>query len=256
MNIVVMGGKGLVGRNIVERLQSQGHRVTAASRRTGVDLMTGVGLDECLAGAEVVVDVSNSPTYDDVAAFEFFETAIVKLMEAEVRAGVKHHIALSVVGTERLGDSPSHYFRGKSFQDTFIRESGIPFTIVHATQFYEFLVAIINSAVRDQEVHLSPAYIQPVASDDVAAAIARIAVGPPLNDTVEVAGPDRESMSQLIQRFVIDMEAPCEVFTDRRAPYFGATIDEFTLLPHDNCECGRVGFQAWLEQSEFARVNW
>lgn len=256
MNIVVIGGRGLVGRNIVERLRSQGHEVTSASRATGVDLMTGRGLAKCLAGAEVVVDVTNSPTYDDVTAFEFFETAIVNLLEAEVRAGVKHHVALSVVGTERLGSSASHYFRGKALQDRFIRESGIPFTIVHATQFYEFLVAIIDSAVRDQIVHLSPAYIQPVASDDVAAAIARIAVGPPLNASVEVAGPERERMSELIQRFVIDMEAPCEVRSDARAPYFGATLDEFTLCPRESAECGKLGFQAWLEQSEFARVNW
>lgn len=256
MNIVVVGGKGLVGRNVVERMRAQGHNVWSASRSTGVDLMTGIGLEESLAGAEVVVDVSNSPTYDDIAAFEFFETAIVNLLEAEVRAGVKHHIALSVVGTERLGSSASHYFRGKALQDNFIRTSAIPFTIVHATQFYEFLVAIINSAVRDQVIHLSPAFIQPVASDDVAAVIAKVATGAPLNGSIEVAGPERERMSELIQRFVLDMEAPCEVYTDVRAPYFGATLDEFTLVPEDGCERGTLGFQAWLEQSEFSRVSW
>ncbi|HXP00383.1 MAG TPA: SDR family oxidoreductase [Luteibacter sp.] len=256
MKIVVVGGRGLVGRNIVARLQAHGHDVSSASRATGVDLLTGRGLAEALVGAEVVVDVSNSPTFDDVAAFEFFETAIINLLEAERVAGVKHHVALSVVGTERLGDSASHYFRGKALQDRMIRESGIPFTIVHATQFYEFLVAIIESAVRDQVVRLSPAYIQPVASDDVASTIARVAVSPPVNDSVEVAGPERERMSELIQRFVIDMEAPCEIHTDAHAPYFGATLEEFTLLPRDGCECARIGFQPWLEQSELARANW
>lgn len=257
MNIVVIGGRGLVGRNIVERLRAQGqHNVTSASRATGVDLTTGQALAECLVGADVVVDVTNSETYDDVAAYEFFQSAIANLLPAEAEAGVKHHIALSVVGTERLACSNSHYFRGKALQDRLIRESGIPFTIVHATQFYEFLVAIIDSAVRDQIVHLSPAYIQPVASDDVAAAMARIAAGPPLNRSVEVAGPEREPMAELIQRFVINLEAPCDVVRDPRAPYFGATLDEYTLIPQEGCHRGSRGFQAWLEQSEFARVNW
>jgi uncharacterized protein YbjT (DUF2867 family) len=254
MNIVVIGGRGLVGRNIVERLRAQGHRVTAASRATGVDVITGQGLAACLAGAEVVVDVTNAPTYDDEAAFDFFRTAIANLLEAELAAGVKHHVTLSIVGTERLEDS--HYLRGKALQDRLIRASGIPFTIVHATQFYEFLVAIIIDAVRDQVVRLSPAYIQPVASDDVAALMAGLAVGEPLNGAIEIAGPERERMSELIQRFVIDMEAPCDVRADASAPYFGATLDEYSLVPREGALRGGTGFQAWLERSEFARVGW
>ncbi|WP_413624946.1 SDR family oxidoreductase [Luteibacter sp. Lutesp34] len=254
MNIVVVGGRGLVGRNIVERLRNEGHHVSAVSRATGVDVITGQGLAECMAGAEVVIDVTNSPTFDDEAAFHFFRTAIGNLLEAELAAGVRHHTTLSIVGTQRLEDS--HYLRGKALQDRLIRASGIPFTIVHATQFYEFLVAIIESAVRDQVVRLSPAYIQPVASDDVAALMAALAVGQPLNGSIEIAGPERERMSELIQRFVVDLEAPCDVQADRRAPYFGAMLDEDSLVPGDGSLQGSVGFQRWLERSEFSRVGW
>ncbi|MDQ0009407.1 uncharacterized protein YbjT (DUF2867 family) [Luteibacter jiangsuensis] len=256
MNIVVIGGRGLVGRNIVDRLRGQGHDVTAASRATGVDVITGVGLDRCLVGAEVVIDVSNSPTFDDLAAFEFFKAAAVNLLEAEARAGVKHHLSLSIVGTHRLAALGSDYLRGKALQDRLIRESGIPFTIVHATQFYEFLVAIVTSAMHDQTVYLPPAYIQPVASDEVAALMARLAVDPPLNGSIEIAGPERERMSQLIQRFVVDIEAPCDVVANVQAPYFGATLDELTLVPQGDAHVGGVGFQAWWQQSEFARVSW
>lgn len=254
MNIVVIGGRGLVGRNIVERLRAEGHQVSAVSRATGVDVITGHGLAECMVGAEVVVDVTNSPTFDDEAAFDFFRTAIVNLLEAELAAGVKHHVTLSIVGTERLEES--HYLRGKALQDRLIRASGIPFTIVHATQFYEFLVAIIANAVRDQTVRLAPAYIQPVASDDVAALMAALAVGEPLNGSIEIAGPERERMSELIQRFVIDMEAPCDVQADAGAPYFGALLHEYSLVPGESAVQGEVGFQKWLERSEFARVGW
>jgi uncharacterized protein YbjT (DUF2867 family) len=254
MNIIVMGGRGLVGRNIIERLRSQGHRVSAASRSSGVDLVTGQGLLENLVGADVVVDVSNSPTFDDMAAFEFFRAAIFNLLYAEKRAGVKHHVSLSVVGTGRLEASP--YLRGKALQQRVIQSSGIPFTIVQATQFFEFLLDIITYATGDQTIHLSPAYIEPVASDDVAATIARVAVGPPRNGSIEIAGPERARMSQLIQRFVLDMEAPYDVRTDVHAPYFGATLDEFVLLPREDAERGKLGFQAWFKQSEYARADW
>ena len=254
MNIVVIGGRGLVGRNVVERLRSQDHRVSAASRSTGVDLISGRGLAESLVGADVVVDVSNSPTFDDMAAFEFFKTAIFNLLDAEKHAGVKHHVSLSVVGTGRLEASP--YLRGKALQERLIASSGIPFTIVHATQFYEFLLDIITYAIGGQTIHLSPAYIEPVASDDVAATIARVAAEAPLNGSIEIAGPERGRMSELIQRFVRDMEAPYDVRTDVRAPYFGATLDEFALLPREDAERGELGFQAWFEQSEYARADW
>ena len=254
MNIIVIGGRGLVGRNIVERLRSQGHRVSAASRSTGVDLITGSGLAESLVGADVVVDVSNSPTFDGMAAFEFFKTAIFNLIDAEKRAGVKHHVSLSVVGTGRLEASP--YLRGKALQERVIESSGIPFTIVHATQFFEFLLDIITYAVGGQTIHLSPAYIEPVASDDVAATIARVAVEAPVNGSIEIAGPERVRMSELIRRFVTDMEAPYEVCTDPGAAYFGAMLDEFVLLPRGDAERGELGFQAWFEQSEYARADW
>jgi uncharacterized protein YbjT (DUF2867 family) len=254
MKIVVVGGRGLVGRNIVERLRAAGHDVSAVSRATGDDVNTGEGLAECMVGAEVVVDVTNSPTFDDEAAFHFFRTAIVNLLEAELMAGVRHHVTLSIVGTERLEDS--HYLRGKALQDRLIRASGIPFTIVHATQFYEFLVAIITNAMREQTIRLSPAFIQPVASDDVAALMAALAVGEPLNGSIEIAGPERERMSELIQRFVLDLESPCDVQSDIRAPYFGAVLDEHSLVPGDGSLQGDIGFQQWLERSEFSRVGW
>src|SRR5690606_4306709 len=224
MKIVVLGGKGLVGRNIVERLQAQGHRVSAASRSTGVDLLTGRGLSQCLAGAGGVVDVSNSPVFEGMEAFRFFKTAIFHRLDAEQRAGVGHHVSLSVVGTGRLDASP--YLRGKALQERVIASSGIPFTIVHATQFFEFLLDIINYAIDGQAIRLSPAYIEPVASDDVASTIARAATEVPVNGSIEIAGPERARMSELIRQFVIDMEAPYEVCTDPEAPYFGATLDE------------------------------
>jgi uncharacterized protein YbjT (DUF2867 family) len=254
MNIIVIGGRGLVGRNIVERLRTQGHRVSAASRSTGVDLVTGKGLADSLVGADVVVDVSNSPTFDDMAAFEFFKTAISNLIDTEKRAGVKHHVSLSVVGTGRLDASP--YLRGKALQERVIASSGIPFTIVHATQFFEFLLDIINYAIDGQAIHLSPAYIEPVASDDVASTIARAATEVPVNGSIEIAGPERARMSELIRQFVIDMEAPYEVCTDPEAPYFGATLDECVLLPREDAERGELGFQAWFERSEYARASW
>lgn len=254
MNIVVMGGRGLVGRNIVERLRRRGHAVSAASRASGVDVITGRGLAQSLVGADVVVDVTNSPTFDDLASFEFFRTAIVNLLAAEKQAGVGLHVSLSVVGTGRLDASP--YLRGKSLQEQLIAASGIPFTIVHATQFFEFLLDIVNYAVRGQTIHLSPAFIEPVASDDVAATIARLAVEAPVNGSVEIAGPERARMSELIQRFVRDIEAPYEVQANTAATYFGATLDEFVLLPRHDAERGTLGFEAWRERSEYALADW
>jgi uncharacterized protein YbjT (DUF2867 family) len=254
MNIVVMGGRGLVGRNIVERLRRQGHAVSSASRASGVDVITGRGLAESLAGADVVVDVTNSPTFDDLASFEFFRTAIANLLAAEKRAGVGLHVSLSVVGTGCLDASP--YLRGKALQERRIAASGIPVTIVHATQFFEFLLDIVNYAVRGQTIDLSPAFIEPVASDDVAATIARVAVQAPLNGSIEIAGPERARMSELIQRFVRDIEAPYEVKTKADATYFGAVLDESVLLPGADAERGTLGFEAWRGRSEYARADW
>jgi len=254
MNIIVLGGRGLVGRNVVERLRSCGHQAIAASRATGVDVVTGQGLMECLTGADVVVDVTNSPDFESIAAFNFFKEAILNILRAEKYTEVEHHVSLSVVGTGRMDDSP--YLRGKALQERLIEASGIPFTIVHATQFFEFLRDIIASAVVGQSIRLSPAYIEPVASDDVAATIARVAVSTPVNGSIEIAGPERARMSELIQRNVTDMEAPYDVRTDPGAPYFGAIVSESVLLPGATAERGKRGYLEWLAQSEYARADW
>lgn len=254
MNILVIGGYGLIGRNVVARLRAAGHVTTAASRSTGVDVTTGIGLMHALIGIDVVVDVSNPRSFNDSSAFEFFRSASEHLLMAEAEVGVRHHVSLSVVGTGLLDDS--HYLRGKALQEVMIQRSGIPFTVVHATQFYEFLVDIVSSAIHDQSVRLSPALIQPVASDDVAAVVADAAMSIPVNGSIQVAGPDRERLFDMVQRFLLDIEAPCEVILDADAPYFGAVLDEYVLLPRADAKLGERGFQAWLDQSEFARVSW
>ncbi|HEY4144523.1 SDR family oxidoreductase [Pinirhizobacter sp.] len=254
MKIVVIGGNGLIGKNIVRRLRADGHLVVAASRSTGVDVITGVGLAGALVNTDAVVDVSNSPEFDGPAAFDFFKTAGINIVEAEVAAGVKHHVALSVVGTERLAGSP--YLRGKALQDRLIRDSGVPFTVVHATQFFEFLLGIIDAAMRGQTVRLSPAHIQPVASDDVAALMADIAAARATNQTIEIAGPERERMSEIVQRFLTEIEAPYDVITDADAPYFGATLDDDSLVPADGARIGTMAFGPWFAQSELRGADW
>jgi uncharacterized protein YbjT (DUF2867 family) len=254
MKIVVVGGNGLVGRNTVRRLRADGHDVRAASRSTGVDIITGDGLADVLFGAEVVIDASNSPELEGPAAFEFFKEGIDNLLRAECEAGVKHHVAVSIVGTDRLVDSP--YFRGKAWQESVIRASGVPFTIVHATQFFEFLLEIVELSVYDQTLRLAPSYIQPVASADVAAALANIAVRQPMNTVVEMAGPERQRLSEIIQRFLTEIEAPYEVVSDPVAPYFGATLGEDSLLPKEGARICSMGFAAWLNQSEYWGAGW
>lgn len=254
MNIVVIGGNGLVGRNVAGRLRTLGHRVRAASRSNGVDLINGRGLATCLTGAEVVVDLSNAPIFEGPEAFDFFHAAITNLLDAERRAGIGHHLSLSVVGTGRLQASP--YLRGKAWQEQMAAASDIPFSIVRATQFHEFLLDIINWTVKGQAIRLPPAYIEPVASDDVAALITQVATQPPLHGAIEVAGPERARMSALIQRFLVDMEAPYEVQTDAQALYFGTPVDESVLLPAAGAKRDTLGFQHWFEQSPYARAAW
>lgn len=254
MKIVVVGGTGLLGRTIVRRLCAGGHDVLPASRASGVDIITGAGLAESMVGADVVIDASNSPVLEGPASFDFFRIAIENLLEAEAKAGVEHHVAISVVGTDRLGDSP--YFRGKAWQESAIRASCIPFTIVHATQFFEFLLQIVEVSVYDQALRLSPAYIQPVASADVAVAMAELAVRPPRNAVIEMAGPERERLSELIQRFLTEIEAPYDVVTDVLAPYFGAMLDDDSLLPGCGARVCTMGFSAWLNQSEYWGAGW
>lgn len=255
MNIVVIGGNGLVGRQVVQRLRAAGHEAVAASRATGVDIMTGAGMSAVLAGADVVVDATNSePPYGE-PSYDFFSTGARHLLEAEAIAGVRHHVSISVVGTDRLRASP--YFRGKAAAEDMIRASGTPYTILHATQFYEFLLAIVEAGgVAEQALRLSPAYIQPVASSDVAEALALIATGAPLNATIEMAGPQRERLSDIVQRFLEGVEAPYEIIADPDAVYFGAVLEETSLVPCASARTCPVDFATWLEKSEYARASW
>ena len=244
MKIVIIGGTGLIGSKTVTRLAAKGHEVIAASPNTGVNTLTGEGLAEALDGAQVVIDLANSPSFEDKAVLDFFETSGRNLIAAEKAAGVRHHIALSVVGTERLQDSG--YFRAKLAQEKLIKAAGIPFTIVHSTQFMEFLGSIAQSGAVDGSVHLSPAFVQPIASDDVADAMAEVALAAPVNGTVEIAGPERSRLSDLVARYLKAKGDSRTVVTDREARYFGARLEDGSLVSDDNPRLGRIGFEAWF----------
>jgi uncharacterized protein YbjT (DUF2867 family) len=251
MKIVVIGGSGLIGSKVVERLRRQGHDVLAASPASGVNTITGEGLAEALAGAQVVVDVANSPSFEDKAVLEFFETSGRNLLAAERAAGVPHHIALSVVGTDRLLESG--YFRGKLAQEQVIKASGVPYTIVRSTQFFEFLGGIAQSGANGSTVHISPAYFQPIAAEDVAAAVADAALGQPANGTIEVAGPERVRLSELVRRFLKEKQDERGVTDDVQARYFGASLNDWTLLPGDSPRIGSIAFEDWLSRQSNAR---
>ncbi len=244
MKIVVIGGSGLIGSKLVNKLRALGNEVIAASPASGINTITGEGLVEVLAGTQVVVDVANSPSFEDKAVLEFFQTSGRNLLAAEEKAGVKHHVALSVVGTDRLAESG--YFRGKIAQEKLIREAKIPYTIVHSTQFFEFLSGIAQSGTDGNTVHLSPAFVQPIASDDVAAAMADFTVGTPLNGVVEIAGPERVRLSELVQRYLSKTKDPRTVVADVHARYFGAELKDDTLVPGDHPRIGKLGFDAWF----------
>jgi uncharacterized protein YbjT (DUF2867 family) len=244
MKIVVIGGTGLIGSKVVENLRAQGHEVLAASPASGVNTLTGEGLPEALAGASVVIDVSNSPSFEDRAVMEFFETSCRNLLAAEAAASVGHHVALSVVGTERLQDSG--YFRAKLAQETLIRNSAIPHTIVRATQFFEFLGRIAQLDVKITAVTLSPAYVQPMASADVAAAVADAAIGTPVNGIVEVAGPERVRLSEIVQQFLRAKDDSRIVIPDIHARYFGAELNDRSLVPGENARIAGTRFETWL----------
>lgn len=244
MKIVIIGGTGLIGTKTVARLQAKGHEVLAASPNTGVNTITGEGLAEALEGAQVVIDLANSPSFEDKAVLEFFETSGRNLMAAEKAAGVGHHIALSVVGTERLQDSG--YFRAKLAQEKLIKAAGIPFTIVHSTQFMEFLAGIAQSGTIEGKVHLSPAFVQPIASDDVADAMADVALAAPVNGTVEIAGPERSRLSDLVARYLKASGDARAVVVDPEARYFGARLEDGSLVSDNNPRLGRIGFEAWF----------
>ena len=247
MKIVVIGGSGLIGSKLVIKLREHGHEAIAASPSSGVNTLTGEGLAEVLDGAEVVVDVSNSPSFEDSAVMHFFNTSTANLLAAERAAGVKHHIALSVVGTDRLTESG--YFRAKLVQERLIEQSGTPYSIVHATQFFEFLESIADAATDGNEVRLAPVLVQPMAADDVARAVTSAAVWPPLNTIVEVAGPEPFHLDDLVGRKIYGRGDPRVVVADPRSRYFGAALSERTLLPGDDAALGEIRFIDWLGES-------
>ncbi len=246
MKIVVIGGSGLIGTKLVTRLRHQGHEVVAASPTSGVNTVTGEGLADALGGAQVVVDVANAPSWEDKAVLEFFETSGRNLLAAEAVAGVRHHVALSVVGTARL--LVSGYFRAKLAQENLIKASRTPYTIVQSTQFFEFVSGITQEATVGQTVHLSPALLQPIASDDVADALADVAIGPPVNGTIEIAGPERIPLDALVGRFLSAMRDPRQVMADIHARYFGIELNDQSLTPGDNPRTGVIRFDDWLSQ--------
>jgi uncharacterized protein YbjT (DUF2867 family) len=250
MKIVVIGGSGLIGSKLVTRLDEHGHEAVAASPDSGVNTLTGDGLAEALDGATVVVDVSNSPSFEDAAVLEFFETSTRNLLAAEAAAGVEHHVALSVVGTERL--SESGYFRAKISQEKLIRDSSIPYSIVHATQFFEFIESIAAAATDGNTVRLAPVLIQPMAADDVARAVGQVSAGSPVNGIVEVAGPEQFRLDEFIRRGLTARNDPRKVIADPDARYFGAQLSERTLVPGDDVRLGDTRFEDWLRQPAIA----
>jgi uncharacterized protein YbjT (DUF2867 family) len=244
MKIVVIGGTGLIGSKLVSKLREQGHEAVAASPNTGVNTLTGEGLAEVLKGASVVVDVSNSPSWEDAAVLNFFETSTRNLLKYEAAAGVGHHVALSVVGTQRLAESG--YFRAKIAQEKLITESSIPYTIVQATQFFEFLKGLADISVVDGKVHLPHVLFQPMAADDVASALGRIAVGQPVNGVVEIGGPEQFRVDDLVRRRLASLKDPREVIADPNGHYSGAKLSERALVPGNNARLGETRFETWL----------
>jgi uncharacterized protein YbjT (DUF2867 family) len=247
MKIVVIGGSGLIGKKLVANLRQHGHQVVPASPSSGVNTLTGEGLAEALAGAEIVVDVANAPSWEDKAVMDFFETSGRNLLAAESAAKVRHHVALSVVGTDRL--LASGYFRAKLAQEKLIKASRIPYTIVRATQFFEFVGGIADSASDAQTVRLPPAMMQPIVSDDVAAALAEIAVEEPSNGTIEIAGPEPIRMDELVRRFLSARHDARQVTTDAEALYFGVKVNDQSLTPGDHPRIGPTRFDDWLRLS-------
>ncbi len=247
MKIVVVGGTGLIGSKLVEKLRADGHDPLAAAPATGVDTITGKGLAGALQGARVVVDVSNAPDWGDAAVMDFFRTSTRNILAAEAAAGVGHHVALSVVGTDRLLDSG--YFRAKLAQEEALKTAAIPCTILRATQFFEFIPRIAEFGADDGTVPLPPVLFQPEAADDVAAALADIAEGPPANGTVELGGPERFRLDELVRRYLRAKNDPRQVVTDVDAPYYGIKVDERALIPGDRARIGATRFADWLAQS-------
>src|SRR5437762_735465 len=247
MKIVVIGGTGLIGSRLVKELREHGHEAVAAAPSIGVNTLTGEGLAEVLEGASAAIDVTNSPSWEDAAVLKFFETSTRNLLTHEAAAGVGHHVALSVVGTQQLAESG--YFRAKIAQEKLIKESAIPYSIVHATQFFEFLKGLADISFDGEKVRLPHVLFQPMAADDVASAVGRIAVGPPVNGTVEIGGPEQFSIDELVRRRLASLKDPREVIADPNARYSGAKISERTLVPGNDARLGETRFETWLTQS-------
>ncbi|MBO0718791.1 MAG: SDR family oxidoreductase [Rhizobiales bacterium] len=247
MKIVVIGGTGLIGSKTVAILRQGGHEVVAASPNTGVNTITGEGLKEAMAGAQVVIDLANSPSFEDKAVLEFFETSGRNLLAAEAAAGVRHHVALSIVGTDR---SDNGYFRAKVAQEKLIKASGIPYTIIRSTQFMEFLRGIVDSSTDGNKVRISPGLFQPIAADDVAANVADVALAPPRNGIVEIAGPERAPFNEIVARYLKAVGDPRQVVRDPEARYFGGRVEERSLVPLGEARLGPIGLDEWLRRSQ------
>ena len=249
MKIVVIGGTGLIGSKTVAILRQGGHEVVAASPNSGVNTITGEGLKEALAGAQVVIDLANSPSFEDKAVLEFFETSGRNLLAAEAAAGVRHHVALSIVAIDRTDNG---YFRAKVAQEKLIEASGIPYTIIRSTQFLEFLRAIADSSAAGNRVRISTGLFQPIAADDVAANVADVALALPRNGIVEIAGPERAPFNEIVARYLKAVEDPREVVSDPEARYYGSRVEEYSLVPLGEARLGRIGFDEWLRRSQAA----
>jgi len=247
MKIVVIGGTGLIGSKTVAILRQRGHEVVAASPNTGVNTITGEGLKEAMDGTQVVIDLANSPSFEDRAVLEFFQTSGRNLLAAETAAGVRHHVALSIVGTDRTPDNG--YFRAKVAQEKLIEASGIPYTIIRSTQFLEFLGAIATSSANGNTVRLSPGLFQPIAAEDVAAVVADVALAAPRGGIVEIAGPERAPFSDIVARYLKAVGDPREVVSDPEARYFGGRVEERSLVPLGEARLGRIGLDEWLRHS-------
>ncbi len=247
MKFVVIGGTGLIGSQVCDNLRTLGHEAFAAAPSTGVDTITGEGLDDALKGVDVVVDVANSPSFADADVLAFFETSGRNLFAAEARTGVRHHVALSVVGSDRLPDNG--YLRAKLAQEKLIGESGIPYSILRATQFFEFLGAIAATGTQDGTVRLTSASLQPIASTDVAAALTAVATSAPTHRITEVAGPERRPMVEFVRDYLQYHHDPRKVVADDTVPYFGAVIDDASLTPGADATIGGTSFETWLARS-------
>jgi uncharacterized protein YbjT (DUF2867 family) len=243
MKIVVIGGSGLIGTKVVNRLRQAGHQVIAASPATGINTITGEGLSEALKDTDIVIDLANSPSFEEKAVMEFFQTSGRNLLGAEINAGVKHHVALSIVGVDIMQNLP--YMRAKKVQEDIIQQSGVPYSIIRSTQFLEFLAGIANQATVGNEVHLSDVKFQPIAAEDVASFVVKYALGTPLNGKVEIAGPERFDMYEIVERFLQHSNDPRKVVSNGRPEYFGGEVSHNALVPAGEAELGAINFEQW-----------